>query len=283
MIRIITNNKQRIANLLRQLHLLRLFDYLRYLTDLKRNQPSNKAFVENNPDFRLPPSELAYDAYAHTNWDTYYRTGREHAHCISSLIRKYVTSQTITICEWGCGPARILRHIPLFFTDRSIDLYGFDYNLQTIQWCRNNIEHITFNHNLLAPPLIQESNAFDCLYCISVFTHLSKEMHFEWIKEISRVVKPNGIIILTTHGDLTKVNLLKHEVQEYDEGKLVVRGKVKEGKRTFVAYHPPSFVRNELLKDLTVISHITNPIPQSLTQDIWVVRNTKSTNVNYQN
>jgi hypothetical protein len=83
-------------------------------------------------------------------------------------------------------------------------------------------------------------------------------------------------MILTTHGDLAKANLLEHEVQTYDEGKLVVRGKVKEGKRTFVVYHPPSFVRNELLKGLTVISHITNPIPHSLTQDIWVVRNTKN-------
>jgi hypothetical protein len=97
------------------------------------------------------------------------------------------------------------------------------------------------------------------------------------------VVKPNGLIILTTHGDLTKVNLLNHEVREYDAGKLVVRGMVKEGKRTFVAYHPPSFIRNELLKDFTVISHITNPIPQSLTQDIWVVRNTKSSYENHQN
>jgi len=56
----------------------------------------------------------------------------------------------------------------------------------------------------------------------------------------------------------------------------VVRDKVEEGKRTFVAYHPPSFIREELLKGLTVISHITNPIPQSLSQDIWVVKNTKN-------
>jgi hypothetical protein len=107
-------------------------------------------------------------------------------------------------------------------------------------------------------------------------------MHIQWIKELFRVVKPNGLIILTTHGDSTKMNLLHYEVQEYDAGKLIVRGMVREGKRTYVAYHPPSFIRNELLKDLTVISHITNPIPQSLTQDVWVVRNSKSTNEGHQ-
>ena len=281
---LITNRKQEIVNLLRRLYLLQLFDYLRYLFDLKKNQPSNKIFVENNPNFRLPPPVLAYDAYGHTNWNSYYSTGREHAQYISNLIKENVVNkQSITICEWGCGPARILRHIPLFFTDHSIHLYGFDYNPRTIQWCHNNISNITFKHNLLSPPLPQESDAFDCLYCLSVFTHLSHERHFQWIRELSRVVRPNGLIILTTHGDLARANLLSHETQEYDAGKLVVRGMVKEGRRTFVAFHPPSFIRYELLRDFTVISHITNPIPQSLTQDIWVVRNTKSSNENRQN
>jgi hypothetical protein len=100
-------------------------------------------------------------------------------------------------------------------------------------------------------------------------------MHFEWIKDLSRVVKPNGIIIITTHGDLARANLLEQERKVYDQGELVVRDKVQEGKRTFVAYHPPSFVRHQLLKNLQVISHITNPIPRSLTQDIWIARNTK--------
>lgn len=278
---LITNRKQIIVNFLRRIYLLQLFDYLRYLLDLKKNQLNNKVFIENNPDFQLPPPDLAYDAYGHTNWNSYYWTGKEHAQYISNLIKENVVNKDlITICEWGCGAARILRHIPLFFPERSINLYGFDYNLRSIHWCSNNIPSIVFKHNLLSPPLPQESNTFDCLYCLSVFTHLSYEMHMQWIRELTRVVKPNGLIILTTHGDLTRANLLNHEAQEYDAGKLVVRGMVKEGKRTFVAYHPPSFIRNELLKDFTVISHITNPIPQSLSQDIWVVRNTINSNEN---
>jgi SAM-dependent methyltransferase len=272
-----TNRKQILVNFLRKIYLLQFFDYLRYLLDLKNNLASNKAFIKNNPEFRLPPPDLAYDAYGHTNWSSYYWTGKEHAQYISNLIRENVVKMDlISICEWGCGAARILRHIPLFFTNQPIDLYGFDYNIRTIEWCRNNIPDINFKYNLLSPPLSQESSTFDCLYCLSVFTHLSYEMHIQWMKELSRVVKPNGLIILTTHGDLTRANLLSHEIQEYDAGQLVVRGMVKEGKRTFVAYHPPSFIRNELLKGFTVVSHITNPIPQSLTQDIWVVRNSKS-------
>jgi 2-polyprenyl-3-methyl-5-hydroxy-6-metoxy-1,4-benzoquinol methylase len=271
--------KQRIVKILRQLRLLQIIDHVLFLINLKNNQTSNKAFIENHPDFQLPSPELAYDAYGHTNWDAYYQTGIEHAQYISNLIKTNINSRSLTIGEWGCGPARILRQIPQFFQDRSVSLYGFDYNNQTILWCQKHIENITFKHNLLTPPLTQSANSFDCLYCVSVFTHLSRKMHFEWIKELSRVVKPDGIIILTTHGDLTKSNLLKQELFSYEHGELVVRDKVEEGKRTFVAYHPPSFVEDELLKGLTVISHIINPIPHNLTQDIWVVRNTNNQNL----
>ena len=270
-----TKNKQYFVNVLRQLRLLQLIDYFRYLLDLKNNLRNNRAFSNVHPGFKLPPPDLAYDAYGHTNWNAYYHTGEEHARYISNLIKSNYNNQSLKICEWGCGPARILRQIPQFFSGWNISLYGFDYNPRTIKWCQDNIKNIVFKSNLLVPPLDQDSNSFDCLYCVSVFTHLSKEMHFAWIKEISRVVKPDGLIIFTTHGELTKANLLNNELKMFENGELVVRDKVDEGKRTFVAYHPPSFINKELLKGLTVISHIENPIPQSLTQDIWVVKNTK--------
>jgi len=270
-----TRSKQHIVNVLRQLRMLSLVDYLYYLINLKNNRLSNKAFAETHPDFLLPPSELAYDAYGHTNWDAYFHTGKEHAQYISNLIRKNSSNRSLAICEWGCGPARILRHIPQFFEDRSLSLYGFDYNRQTIQWCQANIRNIVFKQNFLSPPLDQDADSFDCLYCVSVFTHLSRDMHFAWMKEISRVVKPNGLVIITTHGERAKKRLLKRELQMFEKGELVIRDKVDEGKRTFVAYHPPSFVREKLLANLSVVEHIKNPIPRSLTQDIWVVRNTK--------
>ena len=267
--------KQTVANFLRRMHLLQLVDHLLCLLDIRRNWRDNKIFVEENPNFRLPPSGLSYDAYAHTNGRAYYRTGKEHAHYFADLIKGQINKREIKICEWGCGPGRVIRHIPQLFADRSVELYGFDYNPRSVEWCNANISNVTFCVNALAPPLPSESNAFDCLYCLSVFTHLSREMHFQWMEELSRVVKPDGLIILTTHGDTSRACLLSSEIRDYDEGNLVVRGGITEGKRCFVAFHPPSFVRNELLGKLAVISHFTES-SQSLMQDVWLVRNSKN-------
>ena len=110
-------------------------------------------FINKNPEFRLPPPHLAYDAYGDINWNQYYNMGLKVALHISELIKKNIDKPSISICEWGCGPARILRHLANCFQGQTVKLYGFDYNQETIQWCTDNFPNITFSNNLLAPPL----------------------------------------------------------------------------------------------------------------------------------
>lgn len=99
-------------------------------------------------------------------------------------------------------------------------------------------------------------------------------MHLQWINELMRVVKPGGLIIITTHGDNFKNNLVAKELAQYEAGKLVIRDGVKEGKRCYVAYHPEKFIIQEFLPTgLEIISHHPGPILESLPQDVWVIRN----------
>jgi SAM-dependent methyltransferase len=270
-------NKQKIIRLLRNFHLLEIADYVRYLIELKRTWQSNRIFAAKNPQVNFPPPHLAYDAYAHTSKQLYWLTGREQAEYFGNIIKSNTHAGALSIFEWGCGPARVLRHMHEFLPIKS-ELFGSDYNPETISWCRRAIKDIQFELNDLAPPLPYESDQFDCLYCISVFTHLSREMHEQWISEISRVVKPSGLIILTTHGDDCTNVLMEDEATEYRNGKLVVRGNIQEGKRCYVAYHPPAYLKNHLLNQFEVILHIdgsSQKKPSGFGQDIWVIRNTK--------
>jgi SAM-dependent methyltransferase len=269
-------SKQMFVRGLRKLHLLQLTDNIRYLISLKNTHHANHQFIKEHPDFKLPPSFLAYDAYGHTNWPVYYQSGIAHAKHICQIIDENLDTKEVSICEWGCGPARIIRHIRPLLDRSNTQLYGFDYNCRSITWCQENINDITFACNSVAPPLPCDTNSFDCLFNLSVFTHLSKKMHTEWIRELRRVVKPGGLIIFTTHGDFFKFNLLEDEQKEYEQGRLVVRGQIKEGKRCFVAYHPPKYIESELLKNgLEVISHLPGPALEDFPQDVWVIRNNK--------
>ena len=182
-----------------------------------------------------------------------------------------MTSQPLKVLEWGCGPARVIRHIGGFLT-RPAELWGSDYNPRSIRWCRRHIANERFVHNGLAPPLPLEAGSFDAVYCLSVFTHLSEAMHVAWRDELLRVLRPGGILIATLHGDHYRDrHLLPHEMDEYDGGRLVVRDAVQEGKKWYAAFHSPRYVREHLFKGLPILLHRPQPLPGCLEQDVWVV------------
>lgn len=236
---------------------------------------ANKVFRDNHPEIIPPPARLAFDAYDHTNWQAYHDTGLKHSSLISELIKEYINEKEIKICEWGCGPARVIRHLVEIEGINKIQLVGTDYNKNTVNWCNKNIKNIRFLKNGLEPPLPIESETFDCVYAMSVFTHLSEKMHYAWIKELFRILKPDGILIFTTHGDLCAKDLLPEHKTLYDSGLLAVNGHAAaEGKRNFAVFHPPQFIREKLLKEHIVLKHIEDPSSYQLLQDVWVAKKT---------
>ena len=263
-------NKTRITTLLRKLKLMHFGDRLNFYFQKYRNRSCNRMFKEKNPDVILPPDYMIYESFQ-INYENYYNDSVSTAKWLISYFEKYIELKNIKILEWGCGPARIIRHLPSLL-DRSCEIYGSDYNSKTIEWCKNNIHNVSFAKNNLQPPLEFGSNFFDVTYATSVFTHLSEEMHYAWFKELKRICKKDGIIFLTTHGDNCKPRLTEQELKTFEAGKLVVRGNVKEGHRTFAAYQPPQFMQ-ELFKDVEVLEHVTRePVGNYIPQDVWIVR-----------
>lgn len=263
-------NKNRITAILRKLKLMHLGDRLNFYFQKYRNRSSNRMFKEKNPDVILPPDYLIYESFQ-MNYDNYYNDSLDTAKWLIGYFEKHIELKNVKILEWGCGPARIIRHLPKLLSS-SCEIYGSDYNSKTIEWCKKNIPGIKFSKNNLEPPLDYDDNHFDIIYATSVFTHLSEEMHYAWMNELKRVYKLNGIIFLTTHGDNCKPKLTDEELKLFEAGKLVVRGNVKEGHRTFAAYQPPEFMR-KLFSDVEILEHVTRePEGNYIPQDVWIVR-----------
>lgn len=266
------STRQYVAGLLRKARLLTLADGAMCLGELLRTRRANRRFKAEHPDFPVPPAALAYDAYNHTDWSLYHNSGLVHARLIAELIRRHASGSALSVCEWGCGPGRVVRHLGTLLDDRSHRFFGVDYNPASVAWCRQNIPGVEFRENRLAPPLPLDAGSMDAVYCISVFTHLSTDAHRPWIEELWRVVRPSGIVIFTTHGDACADRLLPHERRQYREGRLVVRGGVREGKKCFLAYHPPAYVRQQLLRGATLLEHAPSPAAHEMVQDVWVAR-----------
>ncbi len=265
-------NKTQLTYLLRKLRLMHLGDRANFYFQKYKNRSSNQMFKEKYADVVLPPDYMIYESFQ-MNYENYYNDSLNTAKWLISYLEKYIELKNVKILEWGCGPARIIRHLPGLL-DKSCKIFGSDYNPPTIDWCKKNIPDVTFITNNLEPPLKFQNNFFDIIYANSVLTHLSEEMHFAWFQDLKRISKKGGIIFLTTHGDNCKPKLSAKELGQYESGKIVIRGNVKEGHRSFAAYQPTEFMR-KLFTEVEILEHVTKePIGNYFPPDIWIVRKT---------
>lgn len=100
------------------------------------------------------------------------------------------------ILDFGCGWGRIIR---FFLKDvEPANLYGVDCDSVIIELCitLNLQAHFQIIHP--SPPTDFSDNMFDLIYAYSVFSHLSEDIHTQWLMEFKRILKPGGIFIATT-------------------------------------------------------------------------------------
>ncbi len=260
-----------ISNLLRKFGLIYLTDWVRYYIESFKNRKQNSDFKKNNPGVKLPPDYLIYESFQ-INYKKYYTDSIETAKWIADHFKKHTELKDKKILDWGCGPGRVIRHLPAVIGN-GCEYYGTDYNQKSIEWCSENLPEIKFNTNTLKAELPYPGNFFDVIYGISIFTHLSEQLHYDWYGELLRILRPGGIMFITSQGDNFRGKLTEKELSSYEAGELIIRGKVKEGHRTFSAFHPAGFMR-KLFEKVEILEHIeTKPGDGKwLPQDIWIIK-----------
>lgn len=262
--------RNKFSKFLRQLGILLLADKLRFFILNLKKLNERKRFISHNPGVPVPPAYLIYEAFD-LNYDSYYSASRNTAAWLLDHFRRHYELDHVNILDWGCGPARIVRHLPDLL-DKSCGIYATDYNERSIAWNKKFIKGVNFNLNYTLPPLPYVDNSFDIIYGISIFTHLPEDLHYKWFNELVRITKKNGIIFLTLQGSAFRKKLTQKELDQFDRGELITRGNTKIGHRTYSAIHPPDFVRNlingnQLLE--LIEGDIRNNKPQ---QDIWIIK-----------
>jgi SAM-dependent methyltransferase len=173
------------------------------------------------------------------------------------------------ILDFGCGAGRVVRH----WSDlRAVEIHGTDYNPALISWCARNLPFARFRTNRLEGRLDFEDGRFGLIYALSVFTHLSEPLQAHWIGELTRVLRPGGFLILTTHGDCYLPRLSDEERSAYLAGRLVVRSEGREGSNHCAAFHPESFVRSTLARGLDVVDFRPEGARGNPRQDLYLIR-----------
>jgi len=157
--------------------------------------------LDSTKDISLPPSHLRTRVHSE-DISTYKSIGKAVAFDVHFAIESYGIdlAKDSRILDFGCGCGRVISW--LIYLYEGSCFYGTDIDKEAISWCQNNISEIgDFSVNENIPPFIYPDDYFSCIYSISVFTHLPEDMQFEWLKELHRVTKKNGLLMLSIHGE----------------------------------------------------------------------------------
>lgn len=236
-----------------------------------KNHNKNYTFKKNNPLVKLPPDYIMFESFG-MNYKDFYLGGIETAKSLIDYFYKYKNLQDCNILEWGCGPARIIRHFPDLI-NQDCHYFGTDYNAKTISWCKTNIKNINFQINDINPPLNYSDDFFDIVFGISVFTHLSEPNYHKWFNELLRITKPNGIILITTHGDATIMYLNSNDQEKFKYGNVITKSNTLEGHRTFTSYAPKIFMKKLITAKSKILYYKPGQIRDwGVEKDLWIIK-----------
>ena len=263
-------NKGRLTYYFRKFGLIMLADKIKFALFSVLNHRKNEKFKIDFPDVVLPPDYMIFESFK-LDYEKYYTGGQKTATWLCELITKYVALEGKYILDWGCGPARVTRHLPKLAPGAKV--FGTDYNRKTIDWCTSFIPDITFVKNTIDGKLNFDRSYFDVLIGISIFTHLSEENHLFWIAELHRVIKKDGIAFLTTAGEAFKIQMTVDEIKQFEAGHLVLRGNTFEGHRTFAAFQPKSYFAKLISTYFDVLEFKAGTVQSwGIEQDYWILK-----------
>jgi len=102
------------------------------------------------------------------------------------------------VLDFGCGSGRVLPWVASFVPGGSCS--GVDVDAEAIAWAAGRFPDLHWAVCGFEPPLQFDEASFDIVYSISVFSHLDAEDQERWLEEIARVLRPEGVALLSVHG-----------------------------------------------------------------------------------
>ena len=225
-------------------------------------RPGAAAVDDGRP---VPPRRLMVRVAGTADGDWFLRSGRAAYDAIAAHVP---IAELGSVLDFGCGCGRVTR----YWDDFDGEVAGSDLDGGAIEWCRANLGFARFERNALAPPLAFDRESFDLVYALSVFTHLTEELQLSWRDELLRVLRPGGLLLLTTHGRSYAPRLDPDERARFERGELVVRWSDVPGTNLCSAYHPESYLRETFAQGFAFLELDPEGARGNPTQDLVVLR-----------
>jgi 2-polyprenyl-3-methyl-5-hydroxy-6-metoxy-1,4-benzoquinol methylase len=219
----------------------------------------------------VPPPRLIVRVAGTADVGWFLESGRLAAQGVTAALARHGRriEELGALLDFGCGCGRVTRR---WAGLDGTAVHGSDANEHAIAWCRANLPFARFTSNGLAPPLDHADESFDLVYALSVFTHLPEDLQHAWARELARLLRPGGFLLLTTHGERYRGRLTPAEQAAFDAGRLVVRWPEGAGTNLCSVFHPRPYVEERLAAGLDVAEFVPEGAKGNPHQDLWLLR-----------
>lgn len=148
-------------------------------------------------DHFLPPPQINMNRIGAANWAAFVGGGTRIADAVRRNLEERLGGDLagLSILDFGCGCGRAL--LPLSVGLPATRFTGVDVDDSAIDYLRGQCAGLDLRVTNFTPPLPFRDGYFDAVYSISIWTHLAPEDQIPWLREMVRVTKPGGFILLS--------------------------------------------------------------------------------------
>ena len=142
--------------------------------------------------------------------------GDYSSYCLKNIFSIYTPKSGERILDIGCGWGTV----NLWLQKHGFDVFSIDYSEKSIEYCRKSAREQGFDASRF---LVRngmktgfKNNSFDVVYLADIVEHLYRKIYLKVIKEVFRVLKPGGKLIIYAPNSTHFLEFLKRHNIQYD-------------------------------------------------------------------
>jgi SAM-dependent methyltransferase len=124
----------------------------------------------------------------------YFENGKKDAEQVQAAMARFNVGRGSKILEFAAGYGRVSRHLA------HLDMTCADIHPDAVEFLANEIG-VRAVQSSDDPDKFHPAETFDFIFVLSFFSHLPDKLFGRWLSRLSRLLRPNGKLLFTTHGE----------------------------------------------------------------------------------